>query len=162
MTLRFAAFDHVYGVACALLPSGMNSARAQAMLIAIAMQESRFEHRRQVGGPARGFWQFEFAGVRGVQRHSTTREHISSVLRVLCYELEPQMSYVAIEHNDILACVYARLLLWTLPAPLPAQDEPDIAWGQYLDAWRPGRPRRETWSANYARAWKAVNEGEEL
>ena len=28
------------------------------MLLAIGLQESRFVHRRQIGGPACGFWQF--------------------------------------------------------------------------------------------------------
>ena len=44
--------------AAKLLP-GMDSAKARVMLLAIGLQESRFEHRRQIGGPARGFWQFE-------------------------------------------------------------------------------------------------------
>lgn len=45
-----------------LLPS-MDSVRARMMLLAIGLQESRFEHRRQLGnGPARGFWQFESGG----------------------------------------------------------------------------------------------------
>src|SRR5690606_35531315 len=57
--------------AYALLPSRMDSDRATVMLLAIGLQESRFEHRRQIKGPARGFWQFERGGgVRGVMTHS--------------------------------------------------------------------------------------------
>jgi len=50
--------------ALALLePLGVKSdARARLMLMAIAGQESAWEHRRQIGGPARSFWQFEGGG----------------------------------------------------------------------------------------------------
>src|SRR5690606_38643231 len=59
--------------AYALLPSRMDSDRATVMLLAIGLQESRFEHRRQIKGPARGFWQFERGrGVRGVLTHPAT------------------------------------------------------------------------------------------
>ena len=51
-----------------LLPARMNSPEAEVMLLAIGLQESRFEHRRQlVGspprptGPAKSFWQAELA-----------------------------------------------------------------------------------------------------
>ncbi len=46
------------------------------MLLAIGLQESRFEHRRQLGnGPARGFWQFEAGGgVKGVMTHLASRD----------------------------------------------------------------------------------------
>jgi hypothetical protein len=52
--------------------------------------------------------------------------------------------------------VFARLLLFTLPAPLPLQSDPDEGWRQYLDAWRPGTPHLATWTANYAAAWAVV------
>ncbi|MCV6902125.1 MAG: hypothetical protein NTT76_05400, partial [Achromobacter xylosoxidans] len=45
--------------ALALLPAGMDTQAAHVMLLAIGLQESRFTHRQQIGGPARGFWQFE-------------------------------------------------------------------------------------------------------
>lgn len=42
--------------ALSLLPARMDSSRARAMLLAIGLQESRFEYRRQMNnGPARGF-----------------------------------------------------------------------------------------------------------
>ncbi len=49
---------------------------ARIKLLAIALQETRLEHRRQVGsdgvedGPAMSFWQFEQrGGCRGVLQH---------------------------------------------------------------------------------------------
>ena len=40
--------------ALSLLPPRMDTPLARRYVLAIALQESRFEHRRQIGGPARG------------------------------------------------------------------------------------------------------------
>lgn len=142
--------------ALALLPQ-MDRRAAKIMLAAIALQESGIKHRRQVGGPARGYWQFEQGGgVRGVLNHPASSPHIRRVLKELDYSSESSLAdcYAAIEHNDILAAAFARLLLWTDPAPLP--DDADGAWNLYLRTWRPGRPHPGRWPANYAKAQEAV------
>ncbi len=142
----------------ALLPRRMNSPEAVAMLLAIGLQESRFTARRQIGGPARGFYQFERGGgVAGVLQHHSTREIVCNILDRLEYDREVPTSYAAIEHNDALATVYARLLLWSLPHALPGPGEDELAWDQYLEAWRPGRPHRQTWSEFYRQAWAICN-----
>ncbi len=64
--------------------------------------------------------------------------------------------YVAIEHNDILAAAFSRLLLWTLPGPLPLRGAPTAGWIAYTSAWRPGKPHRETWDVFYAQAWQLI------
>lgn len=134
-----------------------DSPPARAMLLAIGLQESRFEHRRQIRGPARGFWQFEHGGgVRGVLRHQLTAQPIREVLSVLGYDDEADTVYTAIEHNDVLACACARLLLWTLPQPLPGPQDAEGAWRQYLSAWNPGKPHRKTWDNFYSQAWGMV------
>ena len=46
---------HVMPAAFSLLPPNMDSREARVMLLAIGMQESRFKHRKQIGGPAKGF-----------------------------------------------------------------------------------------------------------
>lgn len=145
----------IFPAAFALLPARMDSAEARAIMLAIGLQEARFRHRRQLeGGPARGFWQFERGGgVTGVLQHAATRPHILYVLTTLSYDASPETSYTAIEHNDVLAACYARLNLWWLPQALPKRGEAGKAWGQYLDAWRPGKPHRETWDAFFAEAW---------
>ena len=143
----------------ALLPPEMDSMEAEAQLFAIGLQESRLKHRRQIGGPARGFWQFEHGGgVRGVLFHPQTRGHIRAVLSALSYDDSVATSYEAIEHNDLLACAFARLLLWTLPQPLPTRGESASAWQQYLDAWRPGKPHPAKWEENFAQGWKLADE----
>jgi hypothetical protein len=151
---------HAIPAAFDLLPEKMRSPHATAMIIAIGLQESRFQHRRQVRGPARGFFQFEQGGgVVGVLRHPSTTEHARAALEVLCYPRSATSLevYQAIEDNDTLACVFARLLLWTLPDALPGSDESDEGWRQYLNAWRPGKPHQSTWHAHYTHAWTLVN-----
>jgi hypothetical protein len=150
------AFEPIYKAAMCLLPEKMNSKAARAMVLAIGLQESRLEHRRQIGGPARGFFQFELAGIAGVLTHAASRGHILSVLKDLRYDASPHTSYVAIEHNDILACCYARLLLWTYHERLPFHDESERGWWQYQATWRPGKPIEETWPDFYRQAWGTV------
>jgi len=138
----------------ALLPKEMTSPEAVAMLLAIGLQESRFIHRRQIKGPARGFYQFEQnGGVAGVLGHNKTKEYIYDALYKLGYDRSIQTSYNALARDDTLATVYARLLLWASQSKLPGQAEVDIAWSQYISAWRPGKPHRETWNAFYTKAW---------
>lgn len=142
-----------------LLPDGCRSDAATAMMLAIGLQESGFQHRRQLQGPARGFWQFEGGGIRGVLGHRASREAIRSALVALGYrENYPVLAIrEAITHNDVLACVFARLLLWTDPEPLPPSSTESVAaWDIYYRTWRPGKPHPQTWGRHYSRAWAVV------
>lgn len=153
-------FKYSIPAAYSLLPDQMQSSKATAMLLAIGLQESKFAARRQLPkGPARGFWQFERAGgVQGVLTHRSTQKYIRRALESLAYPafLDDYSCHTAIQHNDVLACCFARLLLWTLPDILPGRLAVDLAWHQYADAWRPGKPHPETWPENYALAWEIV------
>lgn len=140
--------------ALGLMPREMTSRAAIAMLLAIGMQESRFQHRRQIRGPARGWWQFEVPGVVGVLTHGASSKLADEVCDRLGYTGDAREIQAALEHNDLLAAAFARLLLWTVPAPLPRMDEPDEGWRQYRSAWRPGRPHPETWADYYRTAWE--------
>ncbi len=79
--------DHALRPAMALLPARMDTSEARCMLLAIGLQESRFVHRRQIGGPARGFWQFERGtpasrgGVWGVFLHAASRDWLAELCR---------------------------------------------------------------------------------
>lgn len=142
--------------ALSILPGRMDSVAAEAMVLACALQESEGKHRRQFGsGPARGFWQFEPIGVRGVLEHPTTADLARGFCLTLSVPVE--CAYDAIEYNDVLAAGFARLALWRLPAPLPESGAQWAdGWKQYIEAWRPGRPREEKWKSNYLDAWRAV------
>lgn len=140
-----------------LLPARMDTPEAEAMLLAICAQESGWRHRRQMGGPARGWPQFEISGVRGVLEHPASRDMAASVCAMLAYPTNDYPRLMeAIEHNDLLSVALARLALWRLPEPLAGPDDADEAWRQYLEAWRPGKPRPEKWVELYAEAWECV------
>lgn len=151
--MPFTAFGAIYKATCSLLPPSMDSTEAKAMMFAIPMQESRWDERRQIGGPAHGFPQFELGGITGVLNHPAAGTKIRAVLDRLDYDYRPETSYEAIVHNDVLAIAYMRCLLYTVPQALPGRYQVDEAWRQYTFAWRPGKPRRATWNAFYEAAW---------
>lgn len=149
----------VLPAAYGLLPPEMKSAEATALLLGIGMQESRFLFRRQIEGSATGFWQFEVNGVRGVLNHTRTDDTLRRIVRTLRYEPDDFQLHDALADNDTLAACFARCLLWTVPGRLPGPNEPDKGWAIYREGWRPGKPRLETWHANYSIAWGAVLKG---
>jgi len=153
----FTAFGAVYKASASLLPPKLDTGPAWCQLFATALQESRLNERRQIGGPARGFWQFELGGIVGVLNHSATKDMIRVVLDRLDYDHRPETSYAAIEHTDVLAFAYARLNYWWLPGALPDRNEPKIGWAQYIRAWNPGKPWPEKWRANFDTAWRAYD-----
>jgi hypothetical protein len=133
--------------------------RARVLLLAIGLQESAFQYRRQVPvAHAMGFWQFERGGgVAGVLAHRMTWRPARDVCDDLEVQAEAKAVWEALAYCDALACAFARLLLWTDPKPLPGVDEVDGAWQTYLRNWRPGKPRPGHWPGNWRRALEAVN-----
>jgi hypothetical protein len=147
----------------------MASDEARVLLLAIAMQESGLDHRRQInpqGKPiaslARGWWQFERGGgVAGVLAHKSSAEPAKQVCEAL--QIEPADAatvHEALAWHDHLAVCFARLLLWTDHRPLPDIGDETGAWDCYLRNWRPGKPHRERWSGIYEQAAAVVLVGE--
>lgn len=138
------------------IPRNYNTPEARVMLLAIGLQESRFLYRRQIRGPARGWYQFEKGGgVHGVLTHRSSAREIERVLGKI--HVAKTDVYTAIEWHDQLATVMARLLLYTDPRPLPAVTDEAAAWQLYLRVWRPGRPHPETWPAFHKAAVDLIN-----
>ena len=128
---------------------------AVVMMLAIAGQESDWTDRRQNGGPARSWWQFEAAG--GVAEvMDKCPAQLQNVALWLDIPYQRSVLFEAMAWNDALAFAFARLLLWQDPAPLPAMGEEEVAWGYYLRNWRPGMPDRQRWSRVYPQAVAAV------
>lgn len=137
--------------AAELLPH-LDSPKARMMMLAIGLQESRFEHRAQIGGPAVGFWQFEKGGgVKGVLLHKSSAIDAVKVCHARGVGPTPVEVYARLQYDDILAACFARLLLLTDPQPLPMIGDVDGAWEYYLRTWRPGKPHRHTWDDLYAK-----------
>ena len=60
------------------------------------------------------------------------------------------------QHHHHPLSAFARLLLWTDPAPLPALGAAVRAWAYYRRNWRPGKPHPETWPEMYQNALSFV------
>lgn len=149
-------FDCINAVEVALreLPSAMDTPAARMMLFAIAQQESGMTYRRQMPtGPARGLWQFEAGGgVRGVLTHKSSRFWARSALQARSISADIKTAWAALETDDVLAAIFARLLLFTDPRPLPAvhPSTGGAAWDYYIRNWRPGKPHRDRWNSSFA------------
>lgn len=142
--------------AMAVLPAYLDSPNARAMIIAICLQESGLIHRQQIGGPARGYAQFELPSVNRVLVHPVSGPIISRSCGVMDIPIEASYIYAAIGYNDVLAVILARALLRTLTQSLPNRDDMAGGWNQYIDAWRPGKPRIDDWAGNWESAWNVV------
>jgi len=137
-----------------------NTLEARRLLLAIALQESGLKHRRQVvngeeTGAASGYFQFEkgggCAGVLAYPRLGTIMQNICSTYGI---GQTAQELWTAIQFQDIVAAAAARILIYTLPNDLPKM--PEDGWAQYVRAWRPGKPRPETWAGHWATATAEV------
>ncbi|MGV8863250.1 MAG: hypothetical protein ACOH2T_19050 [Pseudomonas sp.] len=135
----------------ALLPANMDTKLARQQLMTTGLQESRYIYRKQVKGPAVGFYQFETAGIRGVLTHETTKKH--ALAACAKEKVAPTVAavYTALpqEQYDNLAVAFARLNLWWHHLPLP--DDAESAWKYYLHTWRPGAVARDY--ANLHHKW---------
>jgi len=158
-----AAIAIAIDAAFALLPDRMDTQAARVALIAIGLQESGLKDRCQKlanggRGPAHGLWQFERAGgVVGVLTHGTTRKLAFDACKARGVAAESSAAWAALEHDDVLAAAFARLLLWSDGKPLPAEDDAEGLWRTYaLRTWRPGKPHPEAWAANHAAARAAA------
>ncbi len=134
------------------IPSTVPAAR---MMLAIALQESGLNHRRQVSaggeenGPAASYWQFEVGGgCRGVLTHPASKAKMLAICDAFNIKAEPQALWEAMRYNDIVAAAAARLFLYTYPKSLPMTA--DDGWQQYISIWRPGKPHPETWAKNWS------------
>lgn len=155
MPYPLAELEDAIDQAMALLPSAMDTHKARVQMRAISLQESRAKHRYQIidgggKGPARGLWQFERGGgVKGVLTHPSTKRHAQSICLARGVPADPRSVWLALETDDVLAAAFARLLLWSDPAPLPSIGDVDSAWECYIRNWRPGKPHYSTWRSLY-------------
>ena len=142
----------------AMLPISMDSPRARVQLLAMSLQEDPRQLRRQMGnGPARGLWQFERGGgVKGVMNHHATTGHAHRLCADRGVPWDASAIWARLETDDILACGFARLLLYSDPQALPSIDNADAGWDLYLRTWRPGKPHPEKWPGNHAAARVAL------
>lgn len=141
---------------CGLAPLSMNTQQSRLMLMAAAGQESGWTNRMQIGGPARGLWQFDMTAVLDLQAHPVCGPLVLAACAMWDVPSDPATIYEAIAWHDPLACHMARLLLWADPAPLPAVGDAAGAYACYTRVWRPGVERPAAWALVYAQATSAT------
>jgi hypothetical protein len=125
--------------ACELFPFH-ETAESEALILAIAGVESGWTERRQIGGTARGWWQFERAGgLRGVMRHPASVAPLQEFCASMALPWDEVALFEALAWHDGLAYACARLLLYTDLAVLPALGDVDGASEYYRRLWRPGK-----------------------
>jgi hypothetical protein len=143
-----------------LLPKVMDSAEARAMILSVALQETKLLARRQYEhGPARGFCQWEPGAHAAIAEVFLNRASgMKAVGFCEALTIVPSVStvYEAVEYSDILCAGFARLLLWASPKPLPGPNDPQAGWDLYYGQWRPGRPHRDSWEWCFSTAWATV------
>lgn len=137
--------------------------KARVQMLAIGLQESRFQFRRQMGnGPAMGFWQFERGGgVRGVLAHVASKAKAKRLCDERRVNPDEMSVWQALENDDVLAAGFARLLLLTDPRALPDVSNSVGAWDCYIRNWRPGKPHIATWAGNHKQARAAAGAKQE-
>lgn len=156
--------DLVIRPALLLLPSRMDTADAELLLLATAYQETKLKFRRQMpSGPARGWWQMEggpYSGIAQVLTHKATADLARETCEDLCVPLglgddgSRANIHEAMEYCDLLAAVFARLLYYTDRDPLPKSRED--AYSYYVRNWHPGHERPEDWLESWERARGAL------
>jgi hypothetical protein len=130
---------------------------ARVMLLAIWGQEGDFKFRRQIGGPARSYGQFESGGgIAGVLAHPLTGPWARQICAALDIPSDRATVFEAVAWNDHLSVAMTRLLLWTDVTPLPEVGEQAVAYACYAGLWRPGKPGPDRWPGNYSAAVAAV------
>ncbi|MBJ7548560.1 hypothetical protein JHC42_17140 [Pseudomonas sp. OA3] len=168
--------DQAITPALVLLPAAMSRNRAQvdSLMLTAHLQEAPNCEQCQLPirlgkcGPARGIWQFERGGgVAGVLRHKSSRDAAIAACQTLGIGPTVDGVFAALPGQvDVIDAVFARLLFWTDPLPLPALGNIEGAWQRHLRTWRLGayergtplkrRKLRQKWSANYARVLEAL------
>jgi hypothetical protein len=107
------------------LMSHFDSYWARVFLVAAQQQEDpeQLGYQRLSGGrkgPARGFWQFEQGGgVRGVMNHPASASYAKAVCALRGVPWVERVIWERLEFDPVMACAFARLLLWTDPFALP-------------------------------------------
>ena len=100
--------------------------------------------------------------------HSATKAPLQAACQKLGVPFDRNTIWLSLEHNDDLAVVCARLLLYSDPKPLPDVNDVEGMWQYYLRNWRPGaydrgspayrQELRKKWATHHAQAVKEVSQ----
>lgn len=94
--------------------------------------------------------------MRGVLTHPASRDHAYRLCGGRGVDPVAAAVYPALEHDDVLAAGFARLLMWTDANRMPVIGDAQGGWNLYARTWRPGKPHPQTWQALHAQAVAVV------
>jgi hypothetical protein len=130
---------------------------AEQLLLGTALQESHLSHRRQIGGPALGYFQVE------PKTHDDVWNNFLKYRPQLAAKVNQLLSSPTankikeLENNDKYATAIARIIYLRAPAPMPPlNDIPKMAayWKRYYNtALGKGK------EADFVSNWKKYNGG---
>ncbi len=143
---------------CELPPMPSEAAARQEMLTISGVESGCYARRQVPVAHAMGLWQLERGGgVAGVLAHRATAAHAAAACRRRQIPAAPDEAWRALERDDVLAAIFARLLLLTDPQALPSGS--DAGRAVYLRTWRPGKPcSAAKWGESWRMAAAAIAE----
>jgi len=71
-------------------------------------------------GAGRGLWQMRIDDVSRLLTTNSTKERSEAISNKYVGAVHPHAVWATLEYNDVLAALFARLMLWPDPAALPA------------------------------------------
>ena len=115
MDLKTAKYDII---APTLRRIGLYSPAALNLVAGIGMVESGYRTRKQIGGPALGYWQMEPATEQDCWVNFLDyRPLLAGLVRKIAYPSQPQHQLLLT--NDAYAAAMCRIRLYRSPNPLP-------------------------------------------
>ena len=105
----------------ALKRIGLASPAAINLVTGIGLVESGYRTRKQVNGPALGFWQMEPATERDCWVNFLDyRPFLAGLIRGVIHPNQPQSTLLLVD--DTYAAILCRIRLYRSPDPLPSPD----------------------------------------
>lgn len=118
VTLAYAKHEIVTP---ALTKIGLASPAAINLVTGIGLAESGYRTRRQVGGPALGFWQMEPATEQDCWTNFLDyRPLLAALVCKLSGRREQEITPQLLLNNDLYAAAMCRVKLYRSPKPLPS------------------------------------------
>lgn len=134
------------------LPDHLNTVEAEAMLLAIGMQETKFELSNCVNSDRMGFFRVSTRDIIKL----ITIDWTSKLLLDIANGANKFINELVLEDAHFCA-LCARLMLSITGESLPnLNSDPSESWNLYLKTWKPDNPKRETWDAYWMHALYCV------
>lgn len=132
----------------------------RVLMTSIAGQESNWEHRVQIpSGMAHSLFQIEEATIPLIIANPASKELFTVGMdhfQIQDRSAPALFDLMADEAGDKVSVLFARLLLWCNPKPIPYEDEEQALFKYYRETWRPKHAVWARWPVVYGQAMMVV------